>query len=391
MHILADYAPPRSWDQFEELCADVFQSAWRDPAMVRHGRAGQRQDGVDIVGRNGAMYPVGLQCKRRSTWPVSRLTAKQIDAEVLAATKFRPKLKAFYILTTAPDDKELQTHVRNINAKQTKEGSFEVILLGWGEILRRAIKDAQVADKHFGPNGGAPRSPLLGIWYTKDGRLEKTSSALSLDFRELWEDFQDWPDGHVVVRDRQSDSLIEKIAALGENPKSTTLREQRLELREQLRGVQRREVAAQNGVVRMCTMPELRTYLYQVKQPKLAAECIGAFINEQMAAPGSRNYQSSQFLRMQPPNNKRNERLSASLDKKALTSIEALKAERVKKFGNPLTTSVDELPDDVFAHVAIPRIMRGILEALGDEQRTPIADLIDEGWFSIGRWKIDIA
>jgi len=26
MHVNADYAPPRSWDQFEELCADVFQS-----------------------------------------------------------------------------------------------------------------------------------------------------------------------------------------------------------------------------------------------------------------------------------------------------------------------------------------------------------------------------
>lgn len=40
MHILADYPPPRSWEQFEELCADVFQSSWQDPAMVRHGRAG---------------------------------------------------------------------------------------------------------------------------------------------------------------------------------------------------------------------------------------------------------------------------------------------------------------------------------------------------------------
>src|ERR1044072_594404 len=44
-HPHADYAPPRSWEQFEELCADVFQSAWRDPALVRHGRAGQRQNG----------------------------------------------------------------------------------------------------------------------------------------------------------------------------------------------------------------------------------------------------------------------------------------------------------------------------------------------------------
>lgn len=109
-HAHADYAPPRSWEQFEELCADIFQSAWRDPALVRHGRAGQRQNGVDIVARNGAIYPIGLQCKKRSKWPVSKLTTKQIDAEVAEALKFKPALQAFYILTTAPDDTTLLNH-----------------------------------------------------------------------------------------------------------------------------------------------------------------------------------------------------------------------------------------------------------------------------------------
>lgn len=388
MHILADYPPPRSWEQFEELCADVFQSSWQDPAMVRHGRAGQRQDGVDIVGRNGTVYPIGLQCKRRSSWPVSKLTTKQIDDEVLAAEKFQPKLEAFYILTTAPDDKVLQSHVRNINEKQNK--SFVVILLGWGEILRRALKDPQVADKHFGPKGSASRSPLLGTWYTTHGRLEKTSAELSLDFQELWEDFQDWPNGHIVIRDRETDSLNQEIAALGDSPQSTSQREQRLALRQQLRGLKRREEAAQEGVARMCTMTELRTYLYRVKEPKLAADCIVGFVNEQMAAPGSRSNTSCQALRMNPPNNLRDERLSANLKDWALKSIEATKAKRVETFNKPLTTTVDELPDEVFAQVAFPRIMRGIMETLGNEQRTPIATLMEEGWFNIGQWTLDI-
>ena len=63
LHVHSEYAPPRSWEQFEELCADIFQSAWRDPALVRHGRAGQRQNGVDIVGRNGALYPIACSAK----------------------------------------------------------------------------------------------------------------------------------------------------------------------------------------------------------------------------------------------------------------------------------------------------------------------------------------
>jgi hypothetical protein len=162
LHVHTDYAPPRSWEQFEELCADVFQSAWRDPALVRHGRAGQRQHGVDIVARNGAFYPIGLQCKKRKRWPETKVTPGEIDSEVANALSFKPELKAFYILTTAPDDTELLSHVRKINECHERKQLFEVVLLGWNEIVRRATLDQSVADKHFGPaGGGAPRSPLL--------------------------------------------------------------------------------------------------------------------------------------------------------------------------------------------------------------------------------------
>lgn len=358
--------------------------------MVRHGRAGQRQNGVDIVGRHGATYPIGLQCKRRSMWPVSRLTIEEVDKEVQAAKEFRPKLKAFYILTTAPDDVSLQEHVRGMNDKRAGNAPFEVILLGWGEILRRALKDPQVADKHFGSKGSPARSPLLGTWYTTDGRLEKTSSELSLDFQELWEDFQDWPNGHIVIRDRETDSLNKQIAALGDGVRTKSKRKERLALRQQLRGLKRREEAAQEGVVRMCTMAELRTYLYRVKEPKLAADCIAGFVNEQMSGPGSRARKSGQELRMTPPCNARDRRLSVCLDKWALNAIEAIKARRIKKYGKQLTTSVDELPDEVFTQVAFPRIMRGILESLGEEERMPLATLMAERWFDIGLWEIEI-
>ncbi|ODO76787.1 hypothetical protein BAY50_24555 [Klebsiella pneumoniae] len=38
-----EYAPPRSWEQFEELCADLFEAMWSDPNIVIHGRAGQEK------------------------------------------------------------------------------------------------------------------------------------------------------------------------------------------------------------------------------------------------------------------------------------------------------------------------------------------------------------
>jgi hypothetical protein len=196
----------------DELCADVFQSAWRDPALVRHGRAGQRQHGVDIVARNGALYPIGLRCKKRAQWPVTKVTKTQVDAEVAAALNFKPALKAFYILTTALDDAKLLKHVRQINERHEAAKLFEVILLGWNEIVRRATLDRNVADKHFGSaGGGAPRSPLLATWMLSKGRLEKTGEELALSVEELIQDLHDWPTGHFILRLRESDDLTEKL------------------------------------------------------------------------------------------------------------------------------------------------------------------------------------
>lgn len=32
-----EHAPPKIWDQFEELCADTFQDEFQDYALVRNG------------------------------------------------------------------------------------------------------------------------------------------------------------------------------------------------------------------------------------------------------------------------------------------------------------------------------------------------------------------
>lgn len=103
-----EYAPPRSWEQFEELCADLFEAMWSDPNIVRHGRAGQVQDGVDIIAGRGGIYPVGLQCKKKSKWPEKKTNLSEIMSEIEKAEKFTPQLKEFYILTTASSDAKLQ-------------------------------------------------------------------------------------------------------------------------------------------------------------------------------------------------------------------------------------------------------------------------------------------
>ncbi|MCP3463582.1 hypothetical protein [Bradyrhizobium sp. CCGUVB23] len=140
--------PPASWDKFEEICADLFSRIWNDPELVRYGRSGQRQNGVDIYGKqNGA--DSGVQCKGKRIWPPTKLTIKEIDAEIEEAKKFRPVLKTYIIATTADNDVAVTDHVNAISEKHAAEGLFRVTVFGWRELTRRIDDFPELKEKHF--------------------------------------------------------------------------------------------------------------------------------------------------------------------------------------------------------------------------------------------------
>lgn len=142
--------PPANWDEFEIICADLFKEEWRDRNVVRHGRSGQRQNGVDLYGRpDGAAY-AGVQCKGRRIWPVARLTTKEIDEEVKKAYDFKPPLREFIIVTTADDDANIQAHARAITARHQQTGLFDVHVYGWGTLCRKLTSHSALVEKHYG-------------------------------------------------------------------------------------------------------------------------------------------------------------------------------------------------------------------------------------------------
>lgn len=142
-------APPKSWDEFEDLCADLFMMEWADLMLVRHGRQGQRQNGVDSYGRlkNGTF--AGIQCKGKRQWPPNRITKNEMEREVAKATRFRPKLSEFVFATTQPDDQKLQRHARFLSERQKKLHLFSVHILGWDELVRRLTKWPDLVEKHY--------------------------------------------------------------------------------------------------------------------------------------------------------------------------------------------------------------------------------------------------
>jgi hypothetical protein len=387
----AEYAPPRYWEQFEELCADVFQSQFGDPALVRYGRSGQAQHGIDILARNGAVYPIGLQCKKKSQWPVKKLTKTEVASAIDEASKFDPVLKEFYILTTAPDDAALQVYVASLNQKREAEGRFRVVVLGWDEIVRRATRDSDVADKHFGPTGGnTPRSPLLAVWMMSGGVLEKIGRELELSVAELAQDLHDIPAGHFIIRQRESEDIVEKLKAFERSGLSKFQRLQRINLREELRILSDREARAVNGVRAMLADPEIAPWVLQVRMPSLAHLSVAAYVQNHTGGVDIRGGVSN-WLRLYPPKDHlREHRQSVRVTSEEATLIMDAEQKFRSKYNKPMTPCVDELPDAVLARAAIPCIVRSI-----DDFRT--IDRLTEGQiralgaFDIGQWRYEQA
>lgn len=153
-----DIPAPADENVFMQLCAEVWRKEWRTDTVQINGRRGQKQQGVDILGRpNDGSDWCAIQCKARSHQgaKLPKLTAAEIREEVSAATFVQPPLKHLIVATTAPHDEEAQQIARGISEQHAKLGLFSVDVLGWSEIRRRM-----------------DRYPELHDWYQSLGPLE---------------------------------------------------------------------------------------------------------------------------------------------------------------------------------------------------------------------------
>ena len=139
---------PSDWDEFENICADLFALEWNYPEVVRYGRKGQRQTGVDIHGQQNG-EDVAVQCKGKRIWPPTELTTSEIDIQVAEAINFRPHLKKFIIATIANDDVHIQDHVNAISERHRQANLFSVHAYGWGELTRRIKGHPKILDTYF--------------------------------------------------------------------------------------------------------------------------------------------------------------------------------------------------------------------------------------------------
>ncbi|NVK55439.1 MAG: hypothetical protein HWE26_07480 [Alteromonadaceae bacterium] len=136
--------PPKSWDEFEDITLAAAKLRWSSSGFERNGRAGQKQDGVDVFGYDGDCH-IGLQCKNT----VKGVSIEIVLDEVAKAEKFEPSLDLLYIATTAPRDGALQKQVRLLSKERRDDGAFRVGMLFWDDICQDLATDDEIFFAHF--------------------------------------------------------------------------------------------------------------------------------------------------------------------------------------------------------------------------------------------------
>lgn len=142
--------PPKDWQAFERLCRDLWQHVWDDEYTQQNGRTGQRQNGVDVYGRNrkdGALE--GVQCKGKDGRFDQELTTNELEGEVKKALTFTPKLDRFILATTGQTDVAVQELARKLTEEHKKKGLFSVEVQSWDHIVAKFTDHPDVFVAHY--------------------------------------------------------------------------------------------------------------------------------------------------------------------------------------------------------------------------------------------------
>lgn len=146
--------PPTNWQDFEELCKRIWEIKWNFPDdIIRNGRMGQTQNGVDISAyvENKHGY-CGVQCKGKDNFTNKQMTTTEIDEEIAKAKNFKPALKSLTFTTTAPKDAAIEEYVRSRNVENIENGLFSVAIFSWEDIVSlieqyKSVKEWYVYEK----------------------------------------------------------------------------------------------------------------------------------------------------------------------------------------------------------------------------------------------------
>lgn len=172
---------PSNWEEFEDLCLDLWKRIWQDPYAEKNGRKGQAQNGVDVFGRpNRESDYEGVQCKGKDNYVHAMVTEEELDVEIKKAEGFKPKIKHFILATTAPQDAGIQEYARKLSEKRQKKNKFTVTVVSWEWIKANLGDHPDIASKHgYNIPLDSPDDPLkaLNTANLQEGAFSPTASV----------------------------------------------------------------------------------------------------------------------------------------------------------------------------------------------------------------------
>lgn len=123
------------------MVCELFREIWKDPYAQEFGRQGQKQDGIDIIGRRqGKKDYEAVQATIESP-----LTKSKIKKDYDASQVLKIKLDYFIIASTSRRDAELQKYA----AKLSSSGSHKCIILFWEDLVERLADYDQIRKKYY--------------------------------------------------------------------------------------------------------------------------------------------------------------------------------------------------------------------------------------------------
>ena len=174
---------PSDEGAFERCNEVLWRCVLKDPTAHLHGRRGQRQHGVDIVGCRDVVHHqiVGIQCRLKGEGRA--LHESEVREEVSKALAFRPLLSEFIIATTAPDDAELQRLALELSqtVSNDREKDLTVRIFGWSLLeseIRRHPEALNAFDPSHTPSGDRIEQKIKDVPHQTRALLEPALSAI---------------------------------------------------------------------------------------------------------------------------------------------------------------------------------------------------------------------
>lgn len=145
---------PENWQDFESLCKKLWGEAWSIPNKIKkNGRLGQEQAGVDVYGiPKGETKYWGIQAKGKDDYSGAKLSENEIIKEIEKAKKFQPALGVYIIASTTNKDAKIEEFVRVKDIENQSNGSFEILLYCWEDIVDLIEENRQTLNWYLGIN-----------------------------------------------------------------------------------------------------------------------------------------------------------------------------------------------------------------------------------------------